>query len=251
MAPFFAVGQNMEVSHIGPRRSTKPRGLPKIERKETVDLDTAMISPKFFTGLSIYVNMDDPRRKEIVKKTLAITGSSIIEDPTAKTDLIVTDKPIVHTSPHMSRGQRLAAAARTTKIVRTEQIPWAFVTERIRPATEPVDRNRLVVVADILFKDKPKFLLLKDKIQIYFGGDRFGGSPFDPPRAHEGRRIPRESRKERDEPPDDGICQICGHFYRSAAEHKASAEHIEKSSGSVFNNFDALAIEVWALGMLK
>ena len=245
----------MEVAHIGRARRPKPKRAPEPVGKGdpdlVADLDAALISPTFFTGLAIYVNMDDPRQKEIVKKTLAITGSSIIDDPNAKADLIVTDKPIPHTSPHMSRGQRLAAAARTTQIVRTEQIPWAFMTQRLKPVAEPVDRNRLVVVADVLSKDKPKFLLLKESIKVYFGGERFGGSPFDPPMPHDARRRIRESKKERDEPPDDGICQICGHFYRSAVEHKASAEHIEKANGAVFSDFDQLAKRIWAMGKLK
>lgn len=204
-----------------------------------------MISPHFFAGLSIFVSMDDERQKEIVKKTLAITGSSIVEDPSARADLIVTDKPAVPS--RLTRGQRMAAAAGTSRLVRTEQIPWALTAERVCPT----DSDRVVVVADTLQEKRPQFKTFREPITLFFDGSRFGGSPFSQGQPRPQALYAPTAVITRDGPPDRAMCEICGRCFASACEHRVSQEHIEKASGELFARLDAVANAIWRLGRLN
>lgn len=234
------------VSTRSPRSRKKERAVPKHE-----EIDFPMISPTFFRGLSIYVNMEDQQKKDIVKKTLQITGSSVIEDPTAKADLIVTDKPVSlppTTSAPRSRGQKLVAAcAHQPQFIRTEQIPWAFMTERMAPPPAPQDRSKLLVVADALGVQRPKFKLINNNIALHFEENKTCGCPFDAPSHSEKKKKDTDTVFKLPEgPPDDGYCQICKLTYKNAAEHKKSQTHIEKvSDTSLFASFDQLASSIW------
>lgn len=231
----------MNIGFCGATRSPRSRKKDHVITKYAEVADVPMISPTFFQGLSIYVNMDDPRKKAVVKKTLEITGSSIIEDPAVKADLIVTDKPITVPTPR-SHGAKLAACIRPTRLIRTEQIPWAFMTQRMPPPV-PEDRSKLLVIADSAGIQRPKFQFINNPIILHLGGGRTSGCPFDA-----GTSTSEKKAKESipDGPPDNGYCQICKMTYKNAKEHQQSHSHVDRvSDASLYKDFDLLANVIW------
>jgi hypothetical protein len=202
--------------------SDRNLGLPHIE--------SPILTPYLFRGLTIFVNMEDKSQRELVQHTLRITGSSITDDPTCQADLIVTD-----------RSRKLAAAViqKPTPVVQTTQIPWAFMKPRI-PLQNP-DR-KLVVVADAWGKGKPMFKEMSDEVKLYLEpqtGKPSHLSPFQDPSAE------REKMRNVGMPADDGFCEICETNYHGAVEHRQSAEHLRRTNDpATFANFDLVAAQL-------
>lgn len=224
-------------------------------------LNECLVHPSFFTGLSIFVALQNQDEKAVVENTLKVTGASIVNETNPMTDVIVTDSSNKKQTSHniKSRGIRLTVAAGKAqtipKIINKEQIPWAFMKERLNPSQDNLTdkQDAMIVVADATKKFRPMFKTIPKIPTLYFDKvpkNYFFSPLMQPPHdfeAFQKRASQYDGLKViiREEPPDEGWCEICLRQYHNAKEHRESPEHIKNvNNPDTYAQVDCLISEL-------